>query len=75
MNTKQNQYNRQKVTALLLAGSILAATAGLTYANLSFGPAERAAGPEKADSAHYARGALPWSHLRSVKGGARGGVD
>jgi hypothetical protein len=32
MNTKQIQFNRQKVASLLLAGVILAATAGLTWA-------------------------------------------
>jgi hypothetical protein len=32
MNTQQIQFNRQKVAALLLARSILAATAGLAWA-------------------------------------------
>jgi hypothetical protein len=35
MNTKQIQFNHQKVAALLLAGSILAVIIGLTWAGTS----------------------------------------
>ena len=54
MNTKQVQFNRQKVAALLLAGSILAATVvSLTWVDVSVNQANREIGPAKAGSAEY----------------------
>jgi hypothetical protein len=71
MNTKQIQFNRQKVAALLLAGSILAAIAGLAWADVSTGQAQGGAGSEKAGGVEYDSG-LP--HPNSVKGGLAGGI-
>ena len=76
MNTKQIQFNRQKVAALLLAGSILAATAGLTWAEVSLSPANQGTGSVKADPMEYDSGLPSEFHLRSIKGRPAGaGVD
>ena len=48
MNIQQIQFNRQKVAALLLAGSILAATAGLVWADISSSQANWGAGSVEA---------------------------
>jgi hypothetical protein len=71
MNTKQIQFNRQKVAALLLAGSILAATAGLIWADVSISHANRGAGSVKADTVGYDSGLSSELHLRTVKEGPK----
>ncbi len=69
MNTQQIQFNRQGVAALLLAGSILAAIAGLAWADATIQP-KWGAGSEKAGAVEYDSGLSSESHLRSVKGGS-----
>lgn len=71
MNIQQLQFNRQQVAALLLAGLILAATIGLTWAN---GSISQETGSVKAATAGYDGRVWPWSQGNSVKGGARGGI-
>jgi hypothetical protein len=73
MNTKQIQFNRQKVAALLLAGSILAATAGLAWADVSISQANRGTGSVKTAAVEYDSGLSPELHLRAIKGGRVGG--
>lgn len=76
MNSKQIQFNRQGMAALLFAVSILAATAGLIWAGVdaNVNQPKWAAGSEKADSVEYDSRLSPLLHLRSVKGGAAGGI-
>ncbi|MFN8454179.1 MAG: hypothetical protein U0401_05805 [Anaerolineae bacterium] len=69
MKTQQIQFNRRRVAALLLAGSILAATAGLIWADVNLSQANQAAALNKADSVEYESGLSPESHLNAVKGG------
>jgi hypothetical protein len=73
MNTKQIQFNRQRVAALLLAGSILAAIAGLAWADVSIGQPKGEAGSEKAGAVEYDSGLSSEFHLRAVKAGKMGG--
>ena len=68
MNTQQIQFNRQKVAALLLVGSILAATAGLVWADGSISQANRGTGSAKADAVGYDSGLSSEFHLRAIKG-------
>ncbi len=79
MNTKQIQFNRQRVAALLLAGSILAATAGLVWADVNISQANRGTGSVKTDAVGYDSGLSSEPHLRSVKAGdgmgSAGGFD
>lgn len=64
MNTKQLQFNRQKVAALLLAGSILAAGLAWTGAEANGSTLQ----PTNAGQ--------PWSQLRAVDGSKLGsGTD
>jgi hypothetical protein len=65
MNTKQIQFNRQWVAAFLLAGSILAATAGLVWV-----------GADASGSTFLGHESelLPWSQPRFVEGSKPGGT-
>jgi hypothetical protein len=76
MNTQRIQFNHQWVAALLLAGLILAATIGLTWADVSISQANRGTGSVKTDAVGYDSGLSSEFHLRAVKGakpGASGG--
>ena len=64
MKTQPIQFSRQWLAALLLAGSILAATIGL---------ANWQSGSVKADSPEYQKGLPSQFHFKSIKGG-RGGL-
>lgn len=52
MNTQQMQFNRQKVAALVLAGSILAATAGLAWVGADAGGSTVQPAPVAQDCAY-----------------------
>lgn len=73
MNIQQIQFNRQKVAALLLASSILAATASLTWVEISLSQANQGTGAVKTEAVGYDSGLSPQFHLSSVKGG-KGGI-
>jgi hypothetical protein len=68
MNTQQIQFKRQKVAALLLAGSILAAIIGLTWAEVSVSQANGGTGSVKADAVEYDSGLPSEFQLRAGKG-------
>ena len=52
MNIQQIQITRQKVAALLVAGSILAASAGLAWAGINVGSSTTQSGPLVQDCAY-----------------------
>lgn len=70
MNTKQIQFNRQKVAALLLAGVVLAATVvGLTWTDVSANrQANWGGGSEKAGFVEYENGLPSWSQHGFIAG-------